>query len=112
MDDYTHQSVLVMSDLHIKHHNIIRYCGRPTNCDEVMLDKLKVVDRDAIFLCLGDFGFYGAQGKMEEAFFTIPCKEKILIVGNHDEKNKRVLKLPWSKIVRKKEQPYYFTYKG
>jgi len=101
----------ITSDWHVGHRNIIRYCGRPTNCDELILKSLSIMKEEDVLIHLGDFGFYGTDGKIENAFSTIPCKEKILIVGNHDEKNRKVLKLPWSKIVKRKEQPYYFTYK-
>lgn len=112
MDDYTGKKVLVSSDAHIGHRNIIKYCGRPTNSDKIIIEAYRNLFFHDVFLCLGDFGFYGDNGKIQEAFDAIPCTEKILIVGNHDDRNKIVLRLPWTKKIVKKQQPYWFTYNG
>jgi len=121
MEDFTGKNVLVVSDIHYSHRNIIKHCGRPCDCDKRMVRAFQDVRLapmaspvDAI-LNLGDFSF----GNKEECvdgykllFTQNGYPDPILIVGNHDQKYKRVLKLPWSKIIHPQHQPYKFVYDG
>ena len=75
------------ADLHLGHHNIISYCGRPFADVEVMNNALVkgwngVVAEDDTVWVVGDF----ALGKIVE---TLPIASllhghKILVAGNHD----------------------------
>ena len=73
----------IISDTHFGHKNIIKYCDRPENHDEIMFDKwLGTVSIDDTVLHLGDLTF------KNEHFMNIgvlPGK-KYLIKGNHDHK--------------------------
>lgn len=84
------------SDSHFCHKNIIKYCNRPPNCDEIMVKNLEVIQPDDIFICVGDFGFFHNNNEAEHYFNLIKAKTKYLITGNHDDRNKWVKKLPWS----------------
>jgi len=114
MDDYSDKRVLLISDTHANHRNIIRYCGRPCDADRKILDSFQQPPADVV-IHLGDFAF-GSREQITHAYDEMFLKNEhfntILIVGNHDEKYKRVLKLPWGKIVYPKEQPYVFSCNG
>lgn len=75
------------ADLHLGHHNIIKYCNRPFDDVEAMNDALinnwnEVVAQDDTVWVVGDF----ALGQIAE---TLPIAaklhgHKILVAGNHD----------------------------
>ena len=73
----------IISDSHWGHHNIIKYCNRPENHDELMFDNwLKTVKTNDIVLHLGDLAF-----KSNYMNFNALPGEKYLIKGNHDHKS-------------------------
>lgn len=91
--------IYVWSDTHFGHAGIIRYCTRPySSVDEMNAGLIArwnstVTPRDTIYL-LGDFAF----GKDVAPQFAALNGHKHLVIGNHDEKNPAVLKLPWESI--------------
>src|SRR5437588_711949 len=52
---------------------------------------------DDIYL-LGDFAFADKRGEPITDIFTLLGGRKHLVVGNHDEQNRAVLKLPWESV--------------
>ncbi len=73
----------IISDTHFGHKNIVKYCDRPENHDEVMFDKwLRTVSIDDTVLHLGDLTFKGGEFMNLR---MLPGK-KYLIKGNHDHK--------------------------
>lgn len=100
------------ADTHFFHANIIRFADRPDYNVEGMNERLianwnaAVGPKDVIWF-LGDFAFKAeAVGKERilELFFRLNGK-KHLLIGNHDEKNPFILKLPW------KRQEKLFTFR-
>lgn len=96
------------SDLHFNHANIIKYCDRPFADVEEMNNTLisninELVKEDDELYVLGDFAFLNRASFESglEIFNRIQCKNKILIQGNHDEKN--VKQLPWKELLFLKE---------
>ena len=89
------------ADTHFNHPGIMHYCARPYEnvweMNQDLVDRWNSVvgGRDEIYL-LGDFGFYHSSLPPLEGIFSLLKGKKHLIIGNHDEKNKRVLKLPWT----------------
>ncbi|NCQ51807.1 hypothetical protein GW796_07930 [archaeon] len=80
------------SDLHLYHHNIIRYAERPfetvEHMNETMINNYwsKVTDSDVVVFG-GDVGF-GDINDVQNLISQLPGK-KILVLGNHDfDKNK------------------------
>lgn len=118
MEDLSGKYVLVVSDTHIGHRNIIRYCGRPVDADERMFAAFQQAPSADCVLHLGDFGMFRNREQAETAFQRLFDRHHnpILIEGNHDRKHRRVLQLPWSTIIHnipsKRQQPFYFTYNG
>lgn len=88
------------ADTHFNHRQIIGHCGRPFDSAEGMNEVLianwnsRVGDRDEIFV-LGDFGFSRSDSESVESIFARLRGRKHLVIGNHDLKNPKVLKLPW-----------------
>jgi calcineurin-like phosphoesterase family protein len=76
----------LISDTHFGHHNIIRFCNRPLNHEDIMITnwERKVGENDQI-LHLGDVAFGKPKEIYEwaEVIKGLPGK-KYLIKGNHD----------------------------
>ncbi|MFA5559354.1 MAG: metallophosphoesterase [Methanofastidiosum sp.] len=80
---------LVISDPHLAHENIIKYCNRPfknaDEMDEVIITNWndEVADEDTVYM-LGDFAF--GRGSKEKLKLYLPqLKGRIILIrGNHD----------------------------
>lgn len=84
-DDIDPATTWVVSDTHFGHDNIVGYCARPEDHEQIMIAEWrKWVPDDATVLHLGDLA-YSSNGR----FKHIVAKEltgtrKLLIQGNHD----------------------------
>ena len=85
-DDIDLDNTWVVSDTHFGHENIVPFCHRPLDHEQVMIAEWRAtVPEDATVLHLGDLCYKG------NAFFKhIVAKEltgarKLLIRGNHDK---------------------------
>lgn len=117
MKDFKQERILFISDTHISHRNIIKYCGRPVDADAQMLTAFNPYYSAGIkrIIHIGDFGFFRDRRSALEAYDLMfggfqGQTEVLLIRGNHDRKY--VLKLPWTEIIPEMEQPYYFMWGG
>lgn len=78
----------LISDTHFGHDNIIKYCCRPDNHEEIMLENwnTSIGSNDNVLhlgdLCMGP----GAKYFLEDTAPLLNGKKK-LILGNHDKKN-------------------------
>jgi calcineurin-like phosphoesterase family protein len=88
------------ADTHFNHHRIIGLCRRPF-ADVAEMNKALIVNwrtrvqPDDVIYVLGDFAFHYRDAQpLDEIFDQLPG-EKHLVVGNHDEQNPKVLRLPW-----------------
>lgn len=88
------------ADLHFNHTKVIGYSGRPfydladMNAGLIMAWQRVIEPHDEVYV-LGDFAFSRKDGwPFEDIWAALPGK-KHLVMGNHDEKNKRNLTLPW-----------------
>ncbi len=73
----------IIADTHFGHKNIIKYCDRPLNHDELMFDNwLKTVSIDDTVLHLGDLTF---KSRVYMNLNALPG-HKYLLRGNHDQK--------------------------
>lgn len=115
MINYTGKKVLVVSDTHLGHKNIVRYTGRPVNCDEVMFRAFQQ-RRDAEHIIhVGDFSTWykvseeQAREWFDKMFFNI---KPTLIRGNHDRDDSPTMLLPWGEVIEDPDQPYMIEYEG
>jgi len=99
-------SIYFWSDTHFNHTGIIKYCKRPyADVAEMNLAMMAQWNRtvkpnDTIWF-VGDFGFHAKHEgttPLDEIFSNL-SGHKNLVIGNHDEKNPKVLALPWEKKV-------------
>jgi calcineurin-like phosphoesterase family protein len=100
-DDIDPANTWVVSDTHFGHENIVGFCHRPEDHEQVMIAEWrKEVPDDATVLHLGDLCYRG------NAFFkNIVAKEltgarKLLIIGNHDKKPYKFYRDCGFKVVR------------
>jgi calcineurin-like phosphoesterase family protein len=88
-------------DLHIGHKGILRLTNRGYTTMVDMVEAINaawrqtVAPNDDVYV-LGDFGF-GPSSYLAPIFDALPGR-KHLIIGNHDEQNPAVLKLPWASM--------------
>ena len=82
--------ILITSDLHLGHENIIEYCNRPFANVEDMNEQLikrwnKTVNWDDVVYVLGDFTFLSQD---QTATICSQLRGKIkLVKGNHDKRS-------------------------
>lgn len=95
--------IFLWSDTHFNHLAINEYCKRGYadvhEMNEALITRwnMTVGQKDIIYH-LGDFGFKHPSCPPLKEHFSRLNGQKHLIVGNHDEKNPTVLKLPWASI--------------
>ena len=81
--------VMVWSDLHLGHDNIIRYASRPFSSAQEMNRTLwanwqRHVGPDQVLVCLGDVALSrGVSDATWNRIRTLPDR-KVLVIGNHD----------------------------
>jgi len=73
----------IISDLHLGHANIIKYCNRPKENNQMIINNWnKVVGKRDMVLCLGDLSLTNKQKTIE--LCSKLKGNKFLIRGNHD----------------------------
>jgi calcineurin-like phosphoesterase family protein len=77
------------ADWHFFHENIIKYCSRPFSnakeMNEVLIKNLNFyVQPNDVLYVLGDLGWQNYE-EFKALLNQIKCKNKILIIGNHDK---------------------------
>ena len=98
------------SDPHFNHRKILDFCparrewaDSAEGMNEVLIANWNAAVRpqDTVWL-LGDFGF--TYQEVQESEYSLPKifarlqGHKMLVAGNHDEKNPKVMKLPWERV--------------
>lgn len=81
--------IFLIGDTHFGHANMIPYCGRPENFDDVIISNWnKIVGYNDIVIHLGDviMGQNSAE-RLPGIMASLPGK-KILVRGNHDTEKK------------------------
>jgi calcineurin-like phosphoesterase family protein len=84
-------STFFISDLHLNHTNILKYCSRPFSSTQEMTEKIinnwnsEVKQNDSVYV-LGDFGFHSP----DESYSLSNILKRLngnshLILGNHDK---------------------------
>lgn len=86
--------ILITSDQHFGHTNIIKYCNRPfssaKDMDDYMISKWNgIANKDDLIYHLGDFALVQPARKAE--LLSQLNGIKILIQGNHDRNSNKML---------------------
>lgn len=103
-DDIDPANTWVVSDTHFGHDNIVGFCHRPEDHEQVMIAEWRAhVPDDATVIHLGDIS-YGHNGG-DTRFRRLLSKEltgktKYLIMGNHDRKTHKFYKDCGFKLAR------------
>lgn len=77
--------IYIFSDSHFNHKNIIEYCNRPYNHEDLMITGLKQINEEDCLIHLGDICI-GSDDYVHGMLGSIKC-HKILVLGNHDSKS-------------------------
>jgi calcineurin-like phosphoesterase family protein len=101
-------NIYVISDTHLNHSNIIRYCNRPFKNVQAMNLEIarrwnRTVNKNDTVYFLGDFVFRGSIGY----WITHLNGKKIFIRGNHDSKLKNAIH---NKIINYKGHQFYLVH--
>ncbi len=101
--------IYLWADTHFNHEGILHHTKRPWATVEGMNYALvqrwnaRVKNESDDVWFLGDFGFHAptkpGTDDLGELFWRLRGR-KHLVVGNHDEKNQQVLRLPWESVER------------
>ncbi len=78
--------IWLTTDTHFGHDDIIGFCNRPKNFEELLFDGLMKIPGDDILIHLGDVGLGGDGSIHAKYIWPLMCK-KILVRGNHDHKS-------------------------
>ncbi len=112
IDSSVHNAV-VISDTHFGHKNIIRYTGRPVDCDQRMFDAFQRYWGADYIIHVGDFStWYKVTDEEALGWYNkmFAGTNPILIRGNHDRDDSPTMKLPWTEIIENEDQPYAIKY--
>ena len=119
--DVPDETVMVWSDLHVGHRNIIRYSGRPFrdvgDMDRTLWARMyEAADPDTTLVIVGDMAMGQAVGEASATMIrSLPCQESHLVVGNHDLHPHGRLRVGgfhhvWSTMVSGGEPPLIWTH--
>lgn len=84
-DDIDPATTWIVSDTHFGHDNIVPYCHRPLDHDQVMIAEWRAhVPNDATVLHLGDLVYRGNARFKHIVAPELVARRRLLIKGNHD----------------------------
>lgn len=78
--------VYVTGDPHYNHKEIITYCNRPVNAEELIFNNMRFLTAKDCLICLGDFCL-GNEAEVHTKYLLPIKARKILVLGNHDSKS-------------------------
>jgi len=77
----------LITDTHFFHDLMVEECGRPVDCEKIIMRNLKhMIASQDLLIHLGDVIFY-KYPLLKGMLDSVPCR-KILTMGNHDHKSK------------------------
>lgn len=98
----------IISDTHFGHDNIIKYCGRPQEHEQLMLDAWhQRIGPDDVVLHLGDL-LLDRRGDIAPKVAKLPGK-KFLLKGNHDRRSSKYYQGLGFRLIR---QSFALPYMG
>jgi calcineurin-like phosphoesterase family protein len=100
-DDIDLDKTWVVSDTHFGHENIVGFCHRPEEHEQVMIAEWRAqVPDDATVLHLGDLSYKGNARFKHITAKELTGKRKLLIKGNHDKQAFKFYKDSGFKLAR------------
>jgi calcineurin-like phosphoesterase family protein len=106
-DDIDPATTWVVSDTHFGHENIVGFCHRPLDHEQVMIAEWRAqVPDDATVLHLGDLVYKENARFRHLTSNELTGKRKLLIMGNHDHQRPGFYKQCGFSIVRPFAIPY------
>ena len=113
--------VLVFSDLHLGHENIIEYCDRPfldvNDMNVTLWDHLTAeVEPDKVLVVVGDMAMREALNAVTwQQIRDLDCRQRHLVIGNHDLTGAGQLRAQgfdsvWSVMLSGGEPPLIWTH--
>ena len=114
-------SVLVTSDLHLGHANVIEYTNRPfrdaDQMDNALWDNLRAtLEPDKVLVVVGDVAVRdGLNAVTWQQIRDLDCRQRHLVIGNHDLTGAGRLRAQgfdrvWSLMVSGGEPPLIWTH--
>ena len=115
------EAVLVWSDLHLGHDNIIEYCNRPfldvDDMNGILWEYLgAALTPDKVLVVVGDLAMGQAVGESTwQALRSLICRQRHLVLGNHDLTRVGTLRAEgfdrvWSVMLSGGEPPLIWTH--
>lgn len=105
------EKIWIITDTHLGHDNIVKYCNRPENHSELILEGLSKIKEGDTIIHLGDFCIGKDAYWHKEFFDRIPNTKRILILGNHDKKHKNwYLRNGWDFVCEQFSNNYFGKY--
>jgi calcineurin-like phosphoesterase family protein len=97
----------VTSDSHFGHDNIVGFCNRPTDHQEVIMEHwAQAVPADATLLHLGDLSYRNNSFFQHMIAPHLTGSRKLIILGNHDRQRFSFYKSSGFQIIK----PFSLTY--
>ncbi len=82
------KKIWLITDTHLGHDAMVKYCGRPENHSELILKNLEVIKSGDVLIHLGDICIGKDAEWHRELFLRLGAGvTKILVRGNHDGKS-------------------------
>lgn len=99
----------IISDTHFGHKNIVRFCDRPENHNEIMMENWAetVLDTDTI-LHLGDVTYRDRDFFADYIAPNLTGARKLLILGNHDGQKPSYYEKAGFEII----EPFWLRWQG
>lgn len=89
--DFQIDNTWIIADTHWGHNNIVRFCDRPENHNELMLTRwVETVPAKGLLLHLGDLMYRGGKSWFHDKIASeLTGYKKLLVLGNHDKQSKQ-----------------------
>ena len=119
--DESDEDVLVTSDLHLGHANVIEYTNRPFRdadaMDDILWDNLTAASApDKVLVVVGDMAVRdGLNAVTWQQIRDLDCRQRHLVIGNHDLTGAGQLRAQgfdrvWSLMLSGGEPPFIWTH--
>jgi len=96
----------IISDTHFFHNNIIKYCGRPQNHDDLMIYNWNRLVQPSNRIIHGGDLLWSAKDKFLEILPMLRGEKFILVGGNHDKGKRKFIESCGFTFLEEKDLTY------